>query len=113
MSHIQAAVASTAVVAELTANPDGTPAPNAVIVNKLWGDAPADGTIEVLNLTGARGFTGSGQYLLYLGSHQGVWLVVGQQRSPGNDLTGVGAPLIYPWTDDVREQAEKLKPPSH
>jgi hypothetical protein len=36
--------------------------------------------------------------------------VVGQQRSPGNDLAGVGKPLIYPWNDDVRKQAEKLRP---
>jgi hypothetical protein len=34
---------------------------------------------------------------------------VGPQRSPG-DGGGGGSPLIYAWDEDVRQQAEKLKP---
>jgi hypothetical protein len=105
VSHVQSAVATAAVVAEL--NDVG---PKAVVVRKLWGDAPTGGDIEVANLPDVRGFTGPGQYLLYLYAPRGPWLVVGQQRSPGNELAGAGQPIIYPWTDDVQKQAERLHP---
>lgn len=104
VSHIQASAASAAVVAEvptLEARPK--------VTEKVWGDV-AEGEIDVLNLTEARGFVGPGKYLLYLERRHAVWLLVGQQRSPGNDLAGVGPPLIYRWSDDVRKQADKLKP---
>ncbi|MFO0824155.1 MAG: hypothetical protein U0792_13755 [Gemmataceae bacterium] len=104
VSHIQASAANAAVVAEVTSL-DAKPK----VAEKLWGDAP-EGEIEVLNLSEARGFVGPGRYVLYLERRHAMWLIVGQQRSPGNDLSGVGKPLIYPWSDDVRVQAEKLKP---
>lgn len=104
VSHAQAAAATTAVVAEL----GGTAEPVAV-VEKLWGEGPAAGPIEVLNLADSRGFTTQGKYLLYLVPRHGGWLVVGQQRSPGSDLSGVTPVLIYPWGEDVRKQAEKLR----
>jgi hypothetical protein len=104
VSHIQASAASAAVVAEVNSL-DAKPK----VTEKLWGDMP-EGEIEVLNLSEARGFVGPGKYLLYLERRHAMWLIVGQQRSPGNDLSGVGKPLIYPWSDDVRVQAEKLKP---
>lgn len=104
VSHIQASAASAAVVAEVTAL-DQKPK----VVEKLFGDV-SDGEIDVLNLSEAHGFVGPGKYLLYLERRHAVWLLVGQQRSPGNDLAGVGPPLIYHWSDDVRKQAEKLKP---
>ena len=40
----------------------------------------------------------------------GGYEVVGQQRSPGYDLSGVGRPMIYRWSDDVRGQVKKLFP---
>ena len=105
VSHIQASAAQAAVVADV-AGPD-----EPVEVKeqgKLWGDGPG-GKVEVANLADARGFAGPGKYLLYLERRHNSWLVVGQQRSPGTDLTGVGKPLIYPWSDDVRKQEEKLR----
>jgi hypothetical protein len=106
VSHVQAAVATAAVVAELHDT-----GPKVVIAekDKLWGAIPT-GEIEVANLPEARGFAGPGKYLLYLYAPRGAWLVVGQQRSPGNELAGVGQPIIYPWSDDVQKQAEKLHP---
>jgi hypothetical protein len=108
VSHVQAAVATAAVVVELHDT-----GPKVVIEEKgkLWGSIPP-GEIEVANLPDARGFAGPGKYLLYLHAPRGMWLVVGQQRSPGNDLGGVGQPIIYPWSDDVRMQAERLHPPA-
>ncbi len=103
VSHIQAAVATAAVVAEMQDH-----GPSAKVVEKLWGEA-AEGNLEVQNLPQARGYTGPGQYLLYLTQRGGAWRITGQQRSPGSDLTGVGDPLIYPWSEDVRKQAEKLR----
>ena len=46
---------------------------------------------------------------------EAVWSVQAKQAnefngSPGNDLSNVSAPLIYPWGDDVRRQAEALRP---
>ena len=76
------------------------------VVEKLWGNAP-EGTAEVLNLPDARGFTQPGRYLLFLHPSGGAWAIVGHLRSPGTSEGGT--PLIYPWTDDVRKQAESLK----
>lgn len=105
VSHVQAAVATAVVVAQI----DG-PGTNATVAEKLWGDAP-DGAITVVNLPDAQGLGEPGKYLLYLIPYgDGAWRVVGQQRSPGNDQTGLGKPLVYAWTDDVRKQAEKLLP---
>jgi hypothetical protein len=102
VSHVQAAAADAAVVGEVDAT-GGVK----VVGPLLWGkDVPA--TLTVPNLAEARGFAGPGQYLLLLTQKSGRWLVVGQQRSPGSDLAGVGSPLVYPWTADVRVQAEKF-----
>ena len=65
----------------------------------------------------AAGYTGPGEYLLLLEPEPGARLdghpafaVVGQQRSPGADLEGVGPPAIYKWGPDVRAQAKRLFP---
>jgi hypothetical protein len=107
VSHAQAAAATAAVVVEL--NDDGTKAEVIDQVGNGKTEVPK-GNIEVVNLPGARGFAGPGTYLLYLTATHGGWQIVGQQRSPGNDMNGAGPPIIYPCTDDVRKQAEKLKP---
>jgi len=107
VSHIQAAAAKHAIVAEVSAGPDGKPDQHITVVETLSKDGPANGSkIEVDNLSRASGFTGTGQYLLFLTDPP--FLVVGQQRSPGNDLSGVGSPLIYRWSNEVKEQYEKL-----
>jgi hypothetical protein len=112
VSHIQSAAAEAAVVAELTELPDGptpkVPSPKATVAEKLWGDAP-DGTIEVVNFATVKGFAGPGKYLLYLARAHDGWAVVPAQRSPG-DAVDPGAALIYAWGEDVRKQAERLKP---
>ncbi len=105
VSHIQAAVAATAVVAKVNSVDER----GVKTISKLWGEGP-EGEFEVINLADVRGFVGPGEYLLYLERYHGGWRIVGQQDSPGTHLSGVGKPLIYPWTDDVRKQAEKLKP---
>jgi hypothetical protein len=107
VSHIQVAAAKHAIVAEVNAGPDGKPDQHITVVEALSKDGPAKGSkIDVDNLPRASGFTGSGQYLLLLTDPP--FLVVGQQRSPGNDLSGVGSPLVYRWSDEVKEQYEKL-----
>jgi hypothetical protein len=109
VSRIQASAASAAVVAEVSAAGD-RPSPAAVVAERLWGEGPT-GTVEVVNLAEARGFAGPGKYLLYLvPAHEG-WALVGAQHSPGDGHRAESQPpLIYPWGEDVREQAEKLKP---
>jgi len=103
VSHSQASVASAAVVAELAGQ-----GPTALVVEPLWGTCP-QGSVEIVNLRDARGFNGPGQYLLYLAQRGESWVLVGQSHSPNNDLAGVGPPIIYPWTEDVRKQADKLR----
>jgi hypothetical protein len=74
-----------------------------------WPAAPTE--LEVANLPESQGFDGDGDYLLLLRQDPtGGFLVVGQQRSPGYELSGVGKPLIYRWSDDVRGQVRKLFP---
>ena len=121
ISRAQAAAATHAVVAEVEAGPDGKPRPQVTVVESFGGNSPGrDAKLFVANLADVQGFDGPGQYLLLLAADprlQGVKLnpddlppfaVVGQQRSPGNDLVGVGRPLVYHWTDDLRKQFEKL-----
>ena len=123
VSHAQAAAATHPVVAKVMVGADNKPTDKATVVEALSGNGPATGTeITVVNLSGATGFEGEGDYLLLLVPTP-VWRgqpnpapalptfeIVGQQRSPGNDLTGVGKPLIYRWNEDVRRQYEKLHP---
>ena len=65
----------------------------------------------MVNLAEARGFAGPGKYLLYLVPVHERWAAVGHQHSPGDTTKPESlGPLIYPWSEDVRKQAEKLKP---
>jgi hypothetical protein len=123
VSHAQEAAAPIAVVAELETNQDGKPSSRAKVVESLTPNGPAkDSELLVLNLSEVRGFEGNGPYLLLLVPDMFLlknsdnpqdamsYSVVGQQRSPGSDLTGVGKPAVYRWNDDVRKQYEKNAP---
>ena len=103
VSHIQSAAAKTAVVAEISG-----PGAEVAVVESLWGAAP-QGTIAVVNLESARGYSEPGKYLLLLDNLHEPWALVGPQHSPGDSTLGA-QPLIYPWNEDVRLQAERLKP---
>jgi hypothetical protein len=125
VSHIQAAAASYAIVAEVDADQEGKTTTRVKVVEALpstvLSGGPEAGTeCEVLNLQDVRGFEGKGQYLLLVVPDTFAirnptdphdirrYYVIGQQRSPGNDLMGVGKPAIYRWNEDVRKQYEKL-----
>jgi hypothetical protein len=121
VSHAQAAGATQAVVADLTDGANGKPSQFATVVEPLMPGSPAAGTRQfVTNLPQSQGYTGPGRYLLFLtpdpeavmvrdeGPEMRPYLIVGQQRSPGFDLVGVGPPMIYADTPAVRQQAEKL-----
>lgn len=127
ISRIQAAAAKYAVVAEVSVTAQGKPDPK-IKVDESLGPAqlPAGSNQFVTNIADASGFEGPGQYLLFLtedpshdrietdGAKTRPLTIVGQQRSPGNDLTGVGPPKVYRWTDGVRRQFEsmpKAEPP--
>jgi hypothetical protein len=112
VSRAQASVATHVVVADIRTQTGGK-LPRRVAVREVlvWsGPAPTD--LEVANLPETQGFEGDGDYLLLLRSDPvtGGFAVVGQQRSPGYELAGVGKPLIYRWSDDVRGQVQKLFP---
>jgi hypothetical protein len=116
VSHAQAAAATSAVVAEVTAA-DGKPTAEVTVVESLHQDGPAVGSkLTVLNLPDAHGFVGPDTYLLLLAAEPGglaaqaSYVVVGPQRSPGYDLAGTGHPAIYKWTPEVEVQARKLFP---
>lgn len=111
VSRIQAAAAPLAVVADVQTTPNGKPHVRAKVVESLSKAGPAAGTeLLVMNLEDVRGFTGPGPYLLLLQQEEGFpsYVVVGPQRSPGNDRV-VGRPLIYPWNEDVRREYEYLR----
>jgi hypothetical protein len=78
------------------------------------GGPPAGAKVHIVNLPDTSGFIGKGAYLLLLDKvnvrDSADYFVVGQQRSPGFDLAGVGKPTIYPWSADVRTQVKILFP---
>ena len=111
-------------VAEVKTADDGLPTQFVTVVEVLRGDGPPVGSEQfVTNLPSVQGFSGPGQYLLLVtldpvarmvranGPEYRPFTVVGQQRSPGNDLAGVGKPLVYLWSDDMRRQFETLPKP--
>lgn len=113
VSRVQAAAAQLAVRASIDGGAD--PAGPATVLESLTKDGPPVGTqLDVVNLNGAdvSGWAGTGEYLLFL-ERLGTtdkYRVVGQQRSPGYDLGGVGKATIYRWSSDVEAQAKKLVP---
>jgi hypothetical protein len=90
------------------------------VIESLRPDGPVAGTkIGVRNLPDSAGYTGPDDngYLLLLKKDDDLlidghpsYVLVGQQRSPGADLEGVGPPMIYPWSEDVRRQVMRLFP---
>lgn len=109
ISRAQLAAARSAVVAAVEEEA-GKPRARVKVLELLWGKAPTSGTeIEVDNLPSATdkgGFVGPGEYLLLLTDPP--FRVVGQQRSPGNDLAHTGPPLIYRWTDGLKKEFASL-----
>jgi hypothetical protein len=89
------------------------------VIEPLLPGGPAAGAkIGVKNLPDSAGYIGPDQeYLLLLkkdndaliGEHPS-YVLVGQQRSPGAELEGSGPPMIYPWSEDVRQQVKRLFP---
>ncbi len=112
VSRAQAAATTTPVVAELT-DVEGSPNVLVKVIEPLAAGGPTSETlIEVSNLKDEAGYIGPGAYLLLLVKDRtsDSYSVVGQQRSPGYDLAGVGKPVIYPWSADVHAQAKALFP---
>jgi hypothetical protein len=121
VSRAQASATTHPVVAEVQYGGEGKPGTRVKVVQSLTEKGPAaDTELFVPNLTGAAGYVGPGQDLLLLmpdpqivkfaveGRELPAYAVVGQQRSPGFDLAGVGPPLIYRWSPDVEAQALAL-----
>ncbi len=92
------------------------PAYIAKVVETLVPNGPAEGTqIGITNIPSCAGYTGPGRYLLLLNADEGsrvenhpAYTLVGQQRSPGADLTNIGSPRVYAWSEDVRKQVRAL-----
>ncbi|MBY0512306.1 MAG: hypothetical protein K2P78_00155 [Gemmataceae bacterium] len=121
VSRAQAAATTQVIVAEVKAGEDGKPTQFVTVVERLTEAGPADGSEAfVTNLPSASGFTGPGKYVLLLTPDSSAvqvraggplltpYAVVGQQRSPGYEMNGVGPPVIYPDTPDVRAQVARL-----
>jgi hypothetical protein len=112
ISRAQAAAAKHALVATVEED-DGKPRPTVKVIESLWGHGPAGGTeIVIENLPSATargGYTGPGDYLLLVTDPP--FRLVGQQRSPGNDLAHTGPPLIYRWSDGLKRELEAISRP--
>lgn len=118
VSHIQAAAAQVAVVAEVGATTDGKPDRTATINEVLT--APAAGLEQgrklfIANLEVARGFEGPGQYLLLLEGGDVRPFALVQPHTAGtsyrwNDGVDrpVPQPVIYRWSNEIRKQFEAL-----
>jgi hypothetical protein len=106
VSHARAAAAKTAVVADLTAGPDGKLPSHVKGTLADKHNENFDG--EVVNLPDAQGYTGPGKYLLLLEPLADVYRLVLPPRSPGYEHPSADKPLVYPWTTDVQAQMAKL-----
>jgi hypothetical protein len=107
------------VTQELKARAD-KPAFVVEVIEQLHPNGPAAGTkIGVKNLPDCAGYTGAddNEYLLLLirdddaliDGHP-AYVLVGQQRSPGSEFDRTSPPMIYPWSEDVRQQVKRLFP---
>jgi hypothetical protein len=125
ISRAQAAAAKYAIVADVSGTPQGQADQYLTVVESLGANSLPAGTRQfVTNIADAGGFEGPGQYLLLLAEDPSLLMIgdegaklrplsiVGQQRSPGNDLTGVGPPKIYRWTEETRKQFDCIPKPS-
>jgi hypothetical protein len=121
ISRAQAAAATHAIVAEVKPGPDGKPQHRVTVSEVLRGDGVNPSRdLFISNLANVQGFDGPGEYLLLLVADPRAqdhklnadqlltFAVMGQQRSPGHDIAGVGPPLVYRATDDVRNQFAKM-----
>lgn len=110
VSRARAASASHAIEARLTPGSDGMSQSTATVVRSVKGGLHPGSEIEVANLPDAVGFEGEGNYLLLLskGTSSKEFRVVGQQRSPGYEISA--KPEIYRWSPDVELQATILFP---
>ena len=109
VSRALAAASTHPVRAEVQAGPDGKLLARVKVVEPLRGaEPPAGEEVEVVNLSGADGFTGPGEYLLLLAKdpRTGAYGVVGPPASPGYDP--VGKPVVYRWAREVEAQARPL-----
>ncbi|AWM36801.1 hypothetical protein GobsT_53400 [Gemmata obscuriglobus] len=136
ISRAQAAGASVAVVAELTAGADGRivvltrpgrvadaadlkeaadrPAVKVSVVESWKGGPEKGASIGVTNLSACSGYTGPGTYLLLLSpvpdavvENLPAYTVAGAQRSPGSDPPEAAALRIYPWTEQTSADLRK------
>lgn len=137
ISRAQAAGATVAVVAELTAGEDGQtvllvrrgsrspdmielkekadrPAVKATVVESWKGGPEKGASIGVTNLPNCAGYTGPGTYLLLLNPEPDAvveklpaYSVAGAQRSPGNDPIESGALRVYPWNEKTSADLRK------
>jgi hypothetical protein len=117
LSRSLLAVATHAVVADVPADETSPAQPSSrVQVRQLLTDhGPSPGSmIDVVNLPRARGWQGSGEYLLLLiptdpmtkATSTPRYLLVTLPRSPGYDPAD-SLPQIYPWTTSIRRQWEQ------
>ncbi|MFO0848881.1 MAG: hypothetical protein U0871_10050 [Gemmataceae bacterium] len=114
VSRAQLVAATHLVVADVTAGPDGLPAPAAAVAEVLRGDGLSPGaSVEVLNLPaavppGAGVFPGSGKYLLPLVGDGKTFRVAGLPRSPGYEPASPTRPAIYRWDAGTQAQLRSL-----
>ena len=114
LSASQMAAADTFVIAEATRGPDGLPQREVKVVEVLRGPegkhAPA-GAVQVANIKSARlpynkSFPEVGTFLLPLRRlADGTYELVASPASPGYYENT--RPWAYPWTDEVRREAER------
>lgn len=115
VSRAQLIAATHLVVAEVTVEADGLPAPGVKVAEVLRGDGLAAGaTVEVLNLPAAKPpgtadlFPGPGKYLLPLVGDGKTYRVAGLPRSPGYEPTTPVRPAVYKWDADTQAQLRGL-----
>lgn len=136
VSRAQAAGATTAVVAELTAGEEGRtlmmlrqtdrvevvelkekadrPAVVVKVVESLKGGPEKGAQVAVIGLPECTGYAGPGTYLLLLTEDKNAiienkptYKLVGAQRSPGADFGETGSLRVYPWTDKTSADLRK------
>ncbi len=92
------------------------------VVETLKGGPAPDTQIGVANLPDCVGYTGPGRYLLLLNkdpashfeANREAYMIVGRQHPSNAELSDIGPPTIYPYSDktaeDIQKQVKKLLP---
>jgi hypothetical protein len=115
LSHAQFLTSQLDVIARVDADAEGHPSATVHVEEVHWPDKVKDlagKPLNVINLRQAKGFTGSGVYILPLVRTDDAYRVAPVPRSPGFDGSTSRIPHIYVANEQNRKQLAAIPKPA-